>query len=253
MDDLRGKCVIVTGACGGIGMMTVRILTGYGMKVVAADRSREVMDMAADLMAEGLEVSGHVADVGQEEEVARLVGRTLEVHGRLDCAFNNAGIEQRSKPLHELTAKEWDLALRVDLTGVFFGIKHQVMAMQQTGGGSIVNTASALGRVAMPNAAEYVAAKHGVVGLTRAAAADYSLQGIRINAVLPGIVETPMITRLASDERFSDYFGQLRQRHPIGRFGTPAEVAEVVAWLMSDRSSFVTGSAIAADGGYTAI
>jgi NAD(P)-dependent dehydrogenase (short-subunit alcohol dehydrogenase family) len=253
MEDLKGKSIIVTGACGGIGATAVRVLAGYGMRVLATDLSAEVERLAADLAKEGKDVIGRTVDVCVEGDVAALVDEAVSHFGGLDCAFNNAGIEQRSKPLHELSAEEWNLAIQVDLTGVFFGLKYQVQAMLKSGKGAIVNTASALGQVAIPNAAEYVAAKHGVVGLTRAAATDYSAQGIRVNAVLPGIIETPMISRLVADENFTAYFEQLRVRHPIGRFGRPAEVAEAVAWLLSDKSSFVSGAAISTDGGYTAI
>ena len=156
-------------------------------------------------------------------------------------------------PLHELTLEQWERAIRIDLTSVFLCIKHQVKVMLKSGGGAIVNTASSLGQVAIPNASEYVAAKHGVVGLTRAAAAEYGRHGIRVNAVLPGIVLTPMISRLVADPQFSAFFEKVRERHPIGRFGQPHEIAEAVSWLLSDSASFVNGTAFAVDGGYLAI
>ncbi len=193
------------------------------------------------------------ADVGVESEVEALVSTAVQTFGRLDGAFNNAGVEQCALPLHELTAAQWERAVRIDLTGVFFCLKHQIRAMLKSGGGSIVNTASALGAVAIPNASEYVAAKHGVIGLTKAAAADYGARGIRVNAVLPGIIQTPMVRRLADDPVFCAFFDKLRDRHPIGRFGQPGEVGETVKWLLSDAASFVTGAAISVDGGYLAV
>ena len=155
--------------------------------------------------------------------------------------------------MHQLTLQQWERALRIDLTSVFLCIKHQVIAMLRSGGGAIVNTASSLGQVAIANASEYVSAKHGVVGLTRAAAAEYGRQGIRVNAVLPGIVMTPMISRLVSDPQFKAFFEKVRERHPIGRFGEPREIGEAVTWLLSDAASFVNGADLAVDGGYLAI
>jgi NAD(P)-dependent dehydrogenase (short-subunit alcohol dehydrogenase family) len=140
----------------------------------------------------------------------------------------------------------------VDLTSVFWCIKYQVIAMLSSGGGAIVNTASSLGQVAIKNAGEYIAAKHGVIGLTRAAAADYGARGIRVNAVLPGITLTPMISRLVGDENFKPIFDRILERHPIGRFGQPSEIAESVKWLLSGDASFMNGAALAVDGGYLA-
>jgi NAD(P)-dependent dehydrogenase (short-subunit alcohol dehydrogenase family) len=140
----------------------------------------------------------------------------------------------------------------VDLTSVFWCIKYQVIAMLSSGGGAIVNTASSLGQVAIKNAGEYISAKHGVIGLTRAAAADYGARGIRVNAVLPGITLTPMISRLVADENFKPIFDRILERHPIGRFGQPSEIAESVKWLLSGDASFMNGAALAVDGGYLA-
>ncbi len=211
---------------------------------------RDVVDA---IRREGGEAVFIRADVGVESDVEDLVSETVETFGKLDGAFNNAGVEQCATPLHELSADQWERAMRIDLTGVFFCLKHQIRAMLASGGGSIVNTASALGCVAIPNASEYVAAKHGVIGLTKAAAADYGARGIRVNAVLPGIIQTQMITRLADDPTFAAFFDKLRDRHPIGHFGKPSEVGETVKWLLSDAASFVTGASISVDGGYLAI
>jgi NAD(P)-dependent dehydrogenase (short-subunit alcohol dehydrogenase family) len=252
--SLQGKTFIVTGAGGGIGRDTCLVLAEAGANVVvtdvAGDRGSETLRAikAADLAG-----SFFQADLASEDAVKALVEHAVTTHGRLDGAFNNAGLEQCAKPLHELSLEEWDRALRVDLTSVFLCIKHQVMAMLKSGGGSIVNTASSLGQVAIANASEYIAAKHGVVGLTRAAAAEYGRQGIRVNAVLPGIVLTPMISRLVSDPAFAAFFDKVKERHPIGRFGEPREIGEAVKWLLSDEASFVNGSAFAVDGGYLAI
>jgi NAD(P)-dependent dehydrogenase (short-subunit alcohol dehydrogenase family) len=251
---LQGKTFIVTGGGGGIGRDTCLVLAEAGANVVvtdvAADRGNETLRAikSADLSG-----SFFQADLAAEPAIQALIEHAVGTYGRLDGAFNNAGLEQCAKPLHELTLEQWERALRIDLTSVFLCIKHQVIAMLKTGGGSIVNTASSLGQVAIANASEYIAAKHGVVGLTRAAAAEYGRQGIRVNAVLPGIVLTPMISRLVADPAFGAFFEKVKERHPIGRFGEPREIGAAVKWLLSDDASFVNGSAFAVDGGYLAI
>lgn len=247
---LNDRVIIVTGGAGGIGRATALLMAEAGARIVVSDLSESGEETAATIRERGGQASFVKADVGNEADVAALVGETVRIHGRLDGAFNNAGVEQAFLPLHELSLEQWEHALRIDLTGVFLCIKHQVRAMLAGGGGSIVNTASALGEVAIPRAAEYVSAKHGVIGLTRAAALEYGALGIRVNAVLPGIIRTPMIERAIEHPDFSPFFDKLLEHHPIGRFGQPPEVGEAVKWLLSDAASFVTGAMIAVDGGY---
>lgn len=252
--ELLGKVVIVTGAASGIGRASAMRIAAAGAKLVAADVSRDSgLALVDEVRALGHEATFVKADMGVEAEVAGLIEEAVKAYGRLDGAFNNAGIVQCGKPLHELTTEEWDRAIRIDLTGVFWCIKYEVLAMQRTGGGSIVNTASSLGQVAIANAAEYVAAKHGVMGLTRAAAADYGAMGIRVNAIQPGIIETPVIESLSQNEDFRAFLVKLRDRHPIGRFGRPEEIGEAATWLLSDAASFVNGTTMPVDGGYLAI
>lgn len=251
---LQGKTIIVTGAGGGIGRAACVVLAAAGANVVVTDIGKDAGAATVDAVRSAGGTALFIqADLAAENEVRAIIERAVATYGRLDGAFNNAGLEQCALPLHELTTEQWERALRVDLTSVFWCIKYQVLAMMKTGGGSIVNTASSLGQVAIQNASEYIAAKHGVIGLTRAAAAEYGSKGIRVNAVLPGIIRTPMISRLTADERFSAFFEKLKDRHPIGRFGEPAEIGEAVKWLLSDAASFMNGAAMAVDGGYLAI
>lgn len=251
---LEGKVILVTGAAGGIGYQASRVLSAHGARLVVTDVNTEGGEaLLADLKSGGGDALFHPADLGSEVEIEALVAKSVSHFGRLDGAFNNAGIEQRNKPLDELTTEEWERAIRIDLTAVFLCIKFQARAMLATGGGAIVNTASSLGQVAIPCAAEYVAAKHGVIGLTRAAGADYGARGIRVNAVLPGITKTPLIERLMAEPSFAAMKDKLLARHPMGRFGEPREIGEAVAWLLSDAASFMNGAAVACDGGYLSI
>src|SRR5882762_6354909 len=232
---LQGKTLIVTGAGGGIGRAASMVLAAAGANVVVSDIVEGTGQATVDAVRAGGGTALFVkADLASEADVRALVERAVSAYGRLDGAFNNAGLEQCALPLHELTTDQRERALKVDLTSVFWCLKYQVLAMLSSGGGAIVNTASSLGQVAIPNASEYIAAKHGVVGLTRAAAAEYGARGIRVNAVLPGIVLTPMISRLVEDPQFSAFFQKVKERHPIGRFGQPAEIGEAVKWLLSD-------------------
>ena len=199
------------------------------------------------------ELGGHAravtCDVSRSDDVQRALNATIDAFGRLDFAFNNAGIEYAIKPAADVTEEEWDRIIAIDLRGVFLCMKHEIPLMLKHGGGAIVNTSSGAGIKGFKGGAAYVAAKHGVVGLTKAAALDYARSNIRINAVCPGIIDTPMM------DRFSGGTAQGRQavieQEPVGRMGTPEEIAATVMWLCSDAASFVVGSAIVVDGGQT--
>lgn len=249
--SLEDKVAIVTGGSSGIGRATAHALAGCGATVVVAD----VSDAAGSIVAEELQASGHTArfvhtDVARDEEVAALVRRTVSEFGQLDIAFNNAGIEGASLPLHECTTEEWTRTIDVDLGGVFLCMREELRVMAERGAGVIVNNSSVAGLVGFEQAAPYVAAKHGIVGLTKAAALEYAAHGIRVNAVCPGVIDTPMVTRVATEG--SELRERLVQMEPVHRFGTPEEVANVVVWLASDAASFITGQAIAVDGGLVA-
>jgi NAD(P)-dependent dehydrogenase (short-subunit alcohol dehydrogenase family) len=191
-------------------------------------------------------------DVADEAQVEALVAATVDRFGRLDGAFNNAGLAHTNVLLHDLTAAQWRRIQSVNYDGVFFCMKHEIRAMLQTGGGAIVNTSSALGRVAVPRSADYCGSKGGVLGLTKGAAVDYGHQHIRVNAILPGAVDTPMVQALTSDPQFAGLLEKLRTSHPVGRIGFPEEIAAAAVWLLSDKSSFVTGAELAVDGGFLA-
>lgn len=247
------KAFLVTGGASGIGAATARALAAKGAHVALVDRTPPDQ-VVEEIRGAGGTALGLVADVGDPLQVASSVSQVVNEFGRLDGAFNNAGINQRRRLLHELSPEQWDETLRVNLSSVFYCLKYEVEAMLELGtAGTIVNTASALGKVAIPNAAEYVASKHGVVGLTRAAAADYGPSGIRINAVLPGIVETGM-TQMSRQTvaNHADFANKMRDRHLLGRFADPSEIASAVVWLLSSASTFVTGESFAVDGGFLA-
>lgn len=253
MSDLRDKVILLTGSGGGIGRASALVFAQAGARVVLTDVNADAGHQALEALKEiGADAMFIPADLSQESEIAALVEQTVVHYGRLDGAFNNAGTAQHGVPLHELTTEQWSMTIHIDLTTVFWCMKYEIKAMLPQGSGAIVNTSSGLGARAIANAAEYIAAKHGVIGLTRAAAVEYSRQGIRSNAVLPGIIETPMVRQLATDPGFLAFLGELKARHPIGRFGKPSEIGEAAKWLLSDAASFVNGEAFAVDGGYLA-
>jgi NAD(P)-dependent dehydrogenase (short-subunit alcohol dehydrogenase family) len=248
---VAGKVALVTGAGAGIGRASALLLAAEGAAVAVADINRETAEATvAAIRADGGRAVAFTADVAQADETAALVADVVSAFGALDCAHNNAGVENPLRPVHETSEADWDHVTRVDLKGTWLCMKAEIAHMLGAGGGSIVNTASVLGSVATANSPSYVSAKHGVLGLTRSAALDYAARGIRVNAVSPGAIRTELIDRLVSTGAVAedDYV----RLHPMGRLGSPAEVAEAVLWLCSDRSSFVTGHSLVVDGGYLA-
>lgn len=245
---LKDKVAIVTGGASGIGKSTALLFATEGAKVVVSDVN--VSDGQA--VADEINKSGGKAifvkcNTSSPSENEMLVNKTMEAFGALHIAVNNAGVGGELAPLADYTLEGWQKVIDINLSGVFYGMKYQIPAMLKSGGGSIVNISSILGAVAFPNAPAYTAAKHGVVGLSQQAALDYSAKGIRINSVGPAFIRTPMISALPKEAE-----GQLIAAHPIGRLGEPIEVAELIAFLSSDRASFLTGNYYPVDGGYLA-
>ncbi len=249
-NTLDGKVAIVTGAGGGIGRETVKVLLENGARVAVADISEKAGQETLDYVDGRDDVFFHQTDVTDLASFEGLVARTVEQFGRLDLAHNNAGVELAGIDLADVTVEQFNRLIAVNYTGVFISMKAEIQQMLRQGSGAIINTASALGEVALPGQSAYVSSKHGVIGLTKAAAMEYSSKGIRVNAVLPGVIQTPMIDAL--EEQHPGFTDMLLKEHPIGRLGTPRDIANAVVWLGSDLSSFVTGTSLLVDGGYTA-
>lgn len=250
---LTGKSALVTGGASGIGRATALVMAREGARVAVSDQTEaSVADTVALINAAGGQAIAIGGNVTLEADAVAMVKRSVAAFGRLDCAFNNAGISPRDvgppgQRTHEMSKVSFDDMLAVNLTGVFLCMKYELIQMLAQGGGSIVNTASIAGLVGLPSASNYVAAKHGVVGITKTAALEYAQDKIRVNCINPGYIKTPM-----TDPTMAQRRDELMSKVPMNRLGTADEIAEAVVWLLSDKASFMTGASQIIDGGYYA-
>jgi len=249
MKLLENKVAIITGAGSGIGKAISLLYANEGAKIVVSDISEKGgNETVSEIKAKGGEAIFVKADTSKVDDNKNVVDQAVKQFGGLHIAVNNAGISGPLSPTGEYPIDGWDKVIAINLSGVFYGLRYQIPAILEAGGGSIVNVASILGKVGTKGSAAYVAAKHGVIGLTEAAALEYADKKIRINSIGPGYIHTPLLTNSLSDEAMKALVGL----HPIGRLGTSEEVAELALWLNSDKASFVTGSYYNVDGGYLA-
>jgi NAD(P)-dependent dehydrogenase (short-subunit alcohol dehydrogenase family) len=252
MTSLANKVALITGSTSGIGKAAAIAFAKAGAKVVVSGRREsEGAAVVADITAAGGIATFVRCDVTREAEVKALVERTVATYGRLDAAFNNAGIEERLGPLTDKTDADYDLIMDVNVRGLFYSMKHEIPALLKSGGGAIVNTSSIAGLVGFSAAPIYTGAKFATVGMTKAMALQLAKDNIRVNAVCPAAIETDMVERVFGPGE-NDTKKAVAAMHPLGRMGTSAEVANMVVWLCSAESSFVTGQALAVDGGWTA-
>ncbi|MGN6533389.1 MAG: SDR family NAD(P)-dependent oxidoreductase [Ginsengibacter sp.] len=249
MKSLENKVAIITGAGSGIGKAISLLYAKEGAKVVVSDIDEKGgNETVSEIKSNGGEAAFLKADTSKAEDNKNLVEQAAKQFGGLHLAVNNAGIGGPISPVGEYPVDGWDKVIAINLSGVFYGMRYQIPAMLKSGGGSIVNMASILGKVGAKGSAAYVAAKHGVIGLTEAAALEYAEQNIRVNSIGPGYILTPLLTKSLSDEAMKALVGL----HPMGRLGKSEEVAELALWLNSDKASFVTGAYYNVDGGYLA-
>lgn len=247
--EFSNKVVLVTGGGSGIGQATAILYGRFGAKVVVSDVNDEGgSKTVGQIQNEGGEATFIKADVSKASEVANLIKQSVNRYGSLDIAFNNAGIGGESNAVADMSIEGWKHVIDVNLNSVFYCMKYELAQMEKQGKGAIVNMSSILGKVGFANSCGYVAAKHGVIGLTQNAALEYSAKGIRINAVGPAFIDTPLLASAGLDDTIKK--NVIIPMHPIGRLGRSEEVAELVLWLSSDRASFVTGSYYPIDGGY---
>jgi len=246
-----GKIALVTGAGSGIGRATALVFAREGAKVVVADVVVDGGEETVRLIkAAGGEAVFVKADMAKAAEVEAMVQKAVATYGRLDCAHNNAGIEGATGRTADYREEDWNRVISINLTGVWFCMKYEISQMLKQGGGAIVNTASDAGLLGVPQMPAYVASKHGVVGLTKTAALEYAKSGIRVNAVCPGVIKTPMVERITAQR--AGRAERMAAVEPVGRMGKPEEIAEAVVWLCSEAASFVTGLPMPVDGGIAA-
>lgn len=249
MQEFDGKVAIVTGGGSGIGAAIARDLADQGAQVVVADLDlAAAQQVAGAIRGKGPAAHALAVDVADAGAVERMVAFAVETCGGLHLAVNNAGIGGPTQMLADYPLDDWHQVVDVNLNGVFYGMKYQIGAMLAAGGGAIVNMSSILGSVGWAGSGAYVAAKHALVGLTKAAALEYAAHGVRVNAVGPAFIDTPLLAKNLD----ADTLGQLAGLHPAGRLGTPEEVSALTLFLLSERASFITGSYHLVDGGYTA-
>ncbi len=250
--SFSGKVVLVTGAASGIGRAVALAFGRAGASVVVADTAVDGGHATAGMIVEqGGKALFVQCNVSRSSEVEALLDKVLNRYGRLDCAVNNAGIEEEQVPLAEADDEQFDRIMGVNLKGVWLCMKHEIRQMLKQGGGTIVNMSSVAGLVASASRPIYTASKHAVGGLTRAAAVEYAKSGIRVNALCPAAVKTPMLARAIARDGQTEK--KLKAAHPMGRFAETAEVANAVLWLCSEQSSYITGQQLAVDGGFTAV
>jgi NAD(P)-dependent dehydrogenase (short-subunit alcohol dehydrogenase family) len=244
----KNKVALVTGASFGIGRATAILFAHKGAKVVLVDwqENSETLEAITSFGGEALFIK---CDVSKLSEVQKMIQKTISIYGRLDFAFNNAGIEGISATITECTEENWDKTININLKGIWACMKYEIPEILKHGGGAIVNCSSIAGLVGFTGLPAYVASKHGVNGLTKTAALENAKLGIRVNAVCPGVIKTPMIERLTNNNKEAE--AQYAAQEPIGRLGQPDEIANAVIWLCSNEASFITGQAIAVDGGWT--